>query len=344
MSKRISRLLDEPENQVAKLITKLEDKNGYPSHDARLLAETVQRVRSKLEDLNLDPDDTTGEELYHALQVKFERDSRLFDEYYGAEKLTPDEKAAKAIKLVAPYAEAARQWGLKNKSAKDVLRRLPPKKLMKHLNYRSIESMLKREDMAEIYLALAYFESSSWLKSHKRLVSQLDQTAFEVRNLKLVVLGSKFLETQSRSNIIRNEEIAALGICPTASAVEAPLLSMVLLLADTLAGYTDTRASQTAARLNSIVAWWAGMDHLITELSGQPVSLNLKDCAANHLEANVFEERSLKHGREAFWRELISRYRNLPDIDGLFDETVRQKFAGLKFSGPEPAYEFVEDF
>lgn len=345
MSTRIARLLDEPEHQVTKLIAKLEEKNGYPSHDARLLAGTIQKIRSKLADLNLDPDDTTAEELYHALQVKFERDARLFDEYFGTDKQDCSHKAAKAIKLLEPYAKDARQWGLKTKAAKDIIRRQPPKRLMKHLNYRSVESLLKREAIAEIYLALANFESASWQKSHEKLVSQLDQTSFEVRSVKLIALDSKKWDTGEQGEIIvHNEEIAALGIGPAGSVEGTPLLSLVLLLADALSDYADVRPSLTAARLNNIVGWWADMDHLITELSGQPISLNLKDCAANHSQASVFEERSIKHGREAFWRELVSHYGNLPDIDGLFDETVRQKVVGLKFAGPEPAYEFVEDF
>src|SRR5579884_3969626 len=173
MSKRIARLLGEPEHQIAKSIGRLEAKNGYPSHDARLLAENAQKVRAKLVDLKLDPDDTTAEELYHALQVRFERCSRLFDEYFGAEKYDFIQKAAKAIKLLEPYAQNARQWGLRSKAAKEVLRQLPPKQLMKQLNYRSVESLLKRENLAEIYLSASRLESSNWLRKHQRIVSGL---------------------------------------------------------------------------------------------------------------------------------------------------------------------------
>ncbi len=346
MSQRIARLLDEPETRVAKLVSKMEDNNGYPSHDARFLAETIQKIRSKLADLNLDPDDTTAEELHHALQVKFERDSQLFDEYFGALNLDFGQKVAKAERLLEAYSKEARQWGLKNKFAKDILRSLPPKRLMKHLNYRSAESMLKREDLAEIYLAASRLESNNWLKAHKRLVSKLDQTAFEIRNVKLMNLDAKKWESIAAPAgfMVQNEEIAALGVWPSEAAQKASLLNLVLMLADTLGQYADVRASRAAAHLNGIVAWWADMDHLVAELYNEPVSLNLKDCSANCLNGDAFESRSLEHGRKAFWQELVSRYENLPDIDGLFDESVRRKIAGLKLAAPEPAYEFVEDF
>lgn len=345
MSKRIAWILNEPEQPVSKLIDKLEDKNGYPSNDVRLLAETVQKIRTKLADLSLDPDDTTGEELYHALQVKFEQDSRSFDEYFGAGTFDFSQKAAKAVVLLEPYSKDASQWALKNKAAKDVIRQLPPKRLMKHLNYRSVESLLKRKDLAEVYLVSACMESDNWLKAHKRLVSKLDQTAFEIRSVKLVKIDEGVLGNASSVNpIVQSEEIAALGICPSEKSQKAPLLSLVLMLAEALGQYSDISASRTAAHLNGVVAWWSDMDHLATEISHEPVSFNLKDCSENHLYGNTYESRSLAHGRTAFWRELVSRYENLPDIDGLFDDAVKQKITGLKFAAPEPAYEFVEDF
>jgi ribosome assembly protein YihI (activator of Der GTPase) len=79
--KRIARILGEDEDRVATLVNALEEKNGFPSHDVRYLAENVQKIHSKITDLGLDPDDTTGEELFHALLVKFEKDSNVFDVY-----------------------------------------------------------------------------------------------------------------------------------------------------------------------------------------------------------------------------------------------------------------------
>jgi hypothetical protein len=61
MSRKISMLLDQPEPMVNKLLSELEDKNGYPSHDARHIAENSQKVRLKIVALGLDPEDTTGE-------------------------------------------------------------------------------------------------------------------------------------------------------------------------------------------------------------------------------------------------------------------------------------------
>ncbi len=70
MSKILAQLVQKPEAYVAKIIDELEAKNGSPSEDVRLLAENSVKSRAKLMDLRLDPNDTTEQELYHALLVR----------------------------------------------------------------------------------------------------------------------------------------------------------------------------------------------------------------------------------------------------------------------------------
>jgi hypothetical protein len=64
MSKNLAHLLNQPEALVELAINKLEHLNGYESTDVRLLAEINNKVRTKTKELGLDPDDTTGPELY----------------------------------------------------------------------------------------------------------------------------------------------------------------------------------------------------------------------------------------------------------------------------------------
>jgi hypothetical protein len=174
MSKPISQILNHPERAVAKAIAKLEDKNGYPSHDVRLTAENIQKVRSKLAELNLDPDDTTGEELYQALMVKFQEDSRRFDEHFGMHARGFDEKSSKAFELVSKNADLPERWVMKASWAKSLLRQHPPKRVMKQLHYRSIDSMLKRENLAEIYLGIEFIESpAAWWSETDCLMANL---------------------------------------------------------------------------------------------------------------------------------------------------------------------------
>ncbi len=78
MSKTLAKLLDQPEVLVEGLIKKLENFSTFNSTDIRLLADSNNKVRSKTVDLGLDPDDTTGPELYHSLLVRFAHDEQKF--------------------------------------------------------------------------------------------------------------------------------------------------------------------------------------------------------------------------------------------------------------------------
>jgi hypothetical protein len=346
MSQKIARLINQPEQAVAKVITHLEVKNGYPSHDARMMAENVQNVRAKLVDLGLDPDDTTGEELYHALLVKFEHDSTLFDISYGATPLNFDEKLDKAATIVTRSLELPRQWVLKTTAAKNVLRQHPPKRVMKSIHYRSIESLLKREDVSEIYLAAQQLESNSWLKAHLKLVSHLDQTCFELRALKITPLSHQKWSGLSRlsDTIIEDNSVGAISISPSAQIDNAPLLSLVVSLIDALSSYQDVKLGQITAKLSDTVSWWADMDHLVAELGSEYVPLSLKDCALNHLDGNEYQQRVIDHSRASFWQELISRYENGLIGERGFDNSIMRRVAKLSFSAPELAFEFAEDF
>jgi hypothetical protein len=343
MSRRIARILDEPEPIVSKFLKEIEEKNGFPSHDARFLAENIQRIRSKLAELGLDPDDTTGEELYQALLIKFEKNSRLFDIQFGAEDMVFEEKAAKAAQIVSQCYALQSQWAIKSQIAKNILRGLPPKRVMKHLGYRSIESMLKRENTGELYLAADLLESASWQKIRAKLISRLNQTDFELRPVHFVLLSRQNWSSilGPEDFIAKNYDVQTIGIWPDAAVTNTYLLNLTLLLEEQIQPSARLRTPLT--RISGILGWWADMDHLVAELAGESISLNLKDCAANHLKKNSYSDKQNTNGRVSFWRQLMDRYENQPLTEAFFETDTRQRIAALGSVSP-PVYEFAEEF
>jgi hypothetical protein len=345
MSKPISQILNHPERAVAKAIAKLEDKNGYPSHDVRLTAENIQKVRSKLAELNLDPDDTTGEELYQALMVRFQEDSRRFDEHFGMHAHGFDEKSSKAFELVSKNADLPERWVMKASWAKSLLRQHPPKRVMKQLHYRSIDSMLKRENLAEIYLGIEFIESPTWNKAHFKLASSLESTAFERRPVILASLASdKWGLTDGEPKGAYSNDYGVLGVLPTNKLSQISLLSLVVMLIDELSSFGQIKLSEIAAKLSPAAAWWSETDCLMANLAGEPVSLNLKDVADCHVSSASYKDRISQAGQKSFWRELLSRYENQIGIDEdnlpRFEDTIKN-IGGVLTN--QPAFEYVED-
>jgi hypothetical protein len=345
MSRKIARLLAEKDHSVTKLINELEQRNGFPSHDARLLADNSQQLRRKIEDLGLDSDDTTAEELYHALLVRFEKNSHLFATQYGAGELSFDARAALAARLAAENLKLPERWALKNAAARKLLHELPPKHLMKHLKYRSVDSMLKREKTAELYLVAAYTEPAIWRKNLSRLVSKLEPTCFELKKIHILTLQSdKWSEFDGPKNrIASSDDVAAVALWPSTDIIDASLLVLALLIVDGLDSPLRHRPAKLLKQASGILEWWADMDYLMAELNGQPLSLNLFDTALNAHWQNEFDSRELQHGRSSFWKELVSRYENLPPAEALFDDAVRQEVAKLKLKTPQPVFELAED-
>ncbi|MEX1995269.1 MAG: hypothetical protein WD887_00625, partial [Candidatus Saccharimonadales bacterium] len=127
MSKLLAALLDKPEHEVGNLIKKLEQASGYPSEDVRLASDHSRHVKSKLRQLNLDPEDTTPQELYHALLARFEGDSRQIDRAVGvAYDASLSKRLEIALELIRHCADFKEQWFLKRTAAKKLLKLQPP--------------------------------------------------------------------------------------------------------------------------------------------------------------------------------------------------------------------------
>ena len=131
-------------------IKQLEQASGKQGVDVRLTAEIIGQVHQKTKELGLDPNDTTGKELYSALLAKFKKHDSHLAKTIGA---TDPEDAQQLMPLIKQAAEAVKTprkvWVLKKSVAKDFLKKTPPPNIMKRLGYKSIDSMLKNENIFE---------------------------------------------------------------------------------------------------------------------------------------------------------------------------------------------------
>src|SRR4051794_10530119 len=107
-------MLGQAEIEVKKLIDGLEAKTGFESIDVNFLASHHLEVRRALVSLGLDPDDTTGPELYQSLQAKFSSDSSLFDRSLGITgPLSDDQKLDSIQKLMKVVVAEPEAWVVK---------------------------------------------------------------------------------------------------------------------------------------------------------------------------------------------------------------------------------------
>lgn len=343
MSKIISEMLNKPHHEMTRIINKLENKNGYPGNDVRFLADNIQKVRAKISDLGLDPDDTTGEELYHALLVKFEKDSTAFEKVFGSSFDDFDAKSKRAANLINKRMAAVQVWVVKPKIAKEIVRSQPPKKLMKIWRYRSVNSMLKREPVSEILLAAQFTESSAWQKKYTKQISKIDHSCFEARAAQVLPLTEKkWLGIQTSGElVVRNDDVGAIGLLPTVVTKNITLLCLVCLILEAQSSY-EIKPSAEISKIDQLLAWWKDADHLIANLNGHHVSMHIADLATNYMHSKSFEDRSLTSGRSLFWQELINQYENqLKHEEDMLESVIAR--TKQKIRHEQPVFEFAEE-
>lgn len=187
MSKILSELLGATEPMFSLAIKQLEEHSGNPSADIRLTAEITGKIRMKTKELGLDPDDTTGRELYYALMNLIEKqEAHLVKQIGGTESSTPTELMPLMRAAWEAVDTAKSCWVIKHSVAKAMLKKTPPKAIMKHLGYRSVDSMLKREKLGEIYGALRFAEDAAWLNRFNEQYKKLKPSDFETRQIEIV--------------------------------------------------------------------------------------------------------------------------------------------------------------
>lgn len=215
-------LLDAKEPLFSESLKQLEDVSHRPGADAKLAGDIHERAVRAMKALGLDEKDTTGPELYHALLAQIKKHDEHLAKSIGGNY---DMKVTELLPLMKASAEKVKvsrdAWVLKKSVAKEMLRAMPPQNIMKMLGYRSVDSMLKRENLAEIYGALRFAETPDWLNAFNETYKKLTPSDFETRRIEIVIMprerwgdiAEHFIE-KKRHNITHLKELGVILMLP----------------------------------------------------------------------------------------------------------------------------------
>lgn len=258
MTKFLSQALQAPEPFFRQGLARLEAANGHPNTDIRFSTEVTRGSKAKLRELGLDPDDTTPEELYHALRERVKADDKrlgrnlrtLAATYVSAEADVVD-GMVHALKTLP---DSKRCFGLKSSVLKSIVKRIPPKKAMKQLGYRSLDSFVKHEPPASILSAIYLCEDEHYRKRLADQYRQLEASDFESRDIQIAQLRSDRWQKmagrivgEKKHNILCFKEIGALVFLPLPE--DAPAGSTVAGLSLALHELNEIRAGSTFLKL-----------------------------------------------------------------------------------------------
>ncbi len=257
MTKMLSQLLGAHEPGFRLGLRQLEHASGGTGEDIRLTSDIMRGRRDALRELGLDPADTTSRELYGALMQRVKQDNAVFETLIGVE----DDSAVmqRVVRLVQSLNTSKQVFGLKPAAAKRILRKHPPKKALKHLGYRSIESVLKHEAAALLFAAAQIAETAQWHKSVLVEYKKLKPGDFEQRAVQLLAPDNEKWQKLSRSYVLHHKhnvlvfrELGAIVLLPmplqSAHVSAAPLAATLLVLQ----AINDIKASSTYIKLHLV--------------------------------------------------------------------------------------------
>lgn len=256
MTRVLSELLGAKEPAFRLGLRQLETASGTPSEDIRLTTEVLQLIREKLHQIGLDASDTTGPELYQALQNRIKQDDQTVLELLQSSGTTPN-LMLHTKRFVESLDIPKKAFCLKSSAAKKLLKKAPPKKAMKQLGYRSLDSMLKHEAVAQVYMAAVIAESANWHRTFMAQYKNLLPTDFESRSIQICAPDTKRWETVAanfvhaeKHNIFTFKELGSVVLLPLPSEViEGSALTTLVL---TMHAITDIRCTSAYLKLHQV--------------------------------------------------------------------------------------------
>lgn len=299
MSKLLVELLKAKEPLFSHAIEQLEKASGNGGEDVRLTADIVEKFKAKVQELGLDPNDSTGEEIYKALiNLAKEHDEHLAEKVGGKNHNDVHEMIPLVIDVINKTKMPRKVWVMKKSVAKTFLKETPPPNIMKLLGYSSIDSMLKNENLFEIYGALRFAESDEWLSEFNTHYDRITPSDFENRDIALVQMpkerwgdiAAKFIKKKKHLNTHLKE----LGVVLILPPIE-----------DTMPGITTKVFSLTFHYYNEVRLYSAFFKM-------QQVKKNFGEIFVNTLLADT-SDAAVIAGQDIHWRVIQRYYGKLKD-------------------------------
>jgi hypothetical protein len=284
MTRLLSDLLGAPQPSFAQRIKQLERTSGETGTDIRLSTAIQQRTAAKIRELGLDPRDTSGPELYHALQLRLLADEQRLRDYIGvASDAAPINVLGGVMQFEKKLQVPRNCFALKTSVAKRLLKSVPPKKAMAKLGYRSVDSMIKHEPTANIYAAGLTYEASHWQQAYLQQYDSLHPGDFESREVvfqfprarRWESIAENFASDYRHTSVVF-KELGSIVVLPVQTPLPALAITSLLTLLD---GLNTIRCASTYLKLQQVGANFGAIVRQVNQgepmtaanLAGQPL-------------------------------------------------------------------------
>jgi hypothetical protein len=211
MSRTIADILQAKQPQFAHEVENMERLSGRPGLDIKLALKLEQSHPRAIKKLGLDPSDTSGEEFYEALKHRLQSDDKRIAEMIGArDSDTPGTINKKTISYIDKKIPMPDAWQFKGTFTRRILKKCPPKTLMKATGYRSVDSLLKREQLAEV-IALSRAVDGKWYEKVSEEYKRAVATDIEQKPVRVLAVKSSRIERIQKTARIKAGQVSSVN-------------------------------------------------------------------------------------------------------------------------------------
>ena len=150
-------------------------------------------MRARLESLGLGRR-SPAKDVYNGIVSRVESDDYKIFEALGRPSVASSEDWSRVLKIISEFSAPPMGFFLKNEKAAELLRQEPPATLLKILDYGSVDEMLQKENLYEIWSALRFIQGGDWLNNifFKRY-SALKPSDFEHRPVTMISMPERWI-------------------------------------------------------------------------------------------------------------------------------------------------------
>ena len=191
----IAEMLGVPKEKLEELEKAMTEKGFEPALE-KVEKENKELIEQALGEFGLS-ENAAAQEVRDALTRKAEEGDNQLYEFLGIDRTNIDfQKVAGAAREIATENEG---FFLKKEYGEQILREREPEALLDYLGYKSIEELLGKEDITEIFSALRFTETDKWMhKTFEVAYTKFTPKDFEKRPIELKVLGPQWEEVAKK--------------------------------------------------------------------------------------------------------------------------------------------------
>ena len=233
---KIAKILRTEKQTIVQLEKDLNRITGKSGLIYALVEENDKLINESLDSLGLGRN-SMALDVYDALISKIESDDLKIFQYLKNPQLSDPKDCQRIVDLAKDISPRQKGFFLKKEIARRFLEAEPPRKILKALGYSSVEAMLAKEDLIEVYSSLRFLEDKEWLNNiFFKQYQNLKPSDFEEREIEVRVLGSRWKEAAEKfvqkkyHNISHLKELGVIFVIPITLKVSGEILRTLSLL------------------------------------------------------------------------------------------------------------------